>query len=223
MFAATFLALAAIIPAAMANVFITSPVASTSWAGGSQQTVSWQDDGASPTLAAFGNAKVSIYVGNAQQQTLLQPISPSVNVATTSAVVFTIDPTIGPNGNNYFIRVESLGLKDTTNPQYPALAFSAKFTLTSMTGTFNASVQSEINGASTAPLALPSSPASASIPSGPVTTAAPATTKPSAAASASGSAKPSTTASASGAAQVAVSGFAGILGAALAVLGVAMW
>jgi hypothetical protein len=137
---------------ALCNVFVTEPVASTTWNGGSKQTVTWQDNGNTPTLASFGPAIISIYVGNAQQQTSLQTISPNTDVSKASSVDFTIDATIGPNANEYFIRFESLGLKDATNPQYPALAFSAKFTLASMTGNFNATVQSQINGQSTAPI-----------------------------------------------------------------------
>jgi hypothetical protein len=33
------------------------------------------------------------------RQTLLQTITPSVDVSSTQAVVFTPDPSIGPNGN----------------------------------------------------------------------------------------------------------------------------
>lgn len=47
---------------------VTSPVASTSWAAGTQQTISWQDDGTSPDLKTFGPAKVTLGVGNAITQ-----------------------------------------------------------------------------------------------------------------------------------------------------------
>lgn len=47
---------------------ITQPVSSTTWTGGQQSTVSWQDDGQQPSLAQFGLAMVSIYAGNSQQQ-----------------------------------------------------------------------------------------------------------------------------------------------------------
>jgi len=145
--------LLALASSALANVFTTSPVASTTFTGGQQATINWQDDGAAPSLASFGPAKVSIYVGNAQQQTQLQLITASVDVSTTASIQFTPDGTIGPNGNDYFVRFESLSLKDAASPQYPALAFSAKFTMASMTGTFNTTVQAQIDGQSTAPLA----------------------------------------------------------------------
>ena len=75
----------------------TSPTESTTFTGGQQATISWQDDGKTPSLASFGLASVSIYVGNALQQTSLQTIVPSVNVSTTASIQFTPDPKIGPN------------------------------------------------------------------------------------------------------------------------------
>ncbi|KAG1740496.1 uncharacterized protein EDB91DRAFT_352657 [Suillus paluster] len=152
--AAISLALAA---SALANVFITSPVASTTFTAGQQATVAWQDDGLTPNLTSFGAALVGIYTGNANVQTLLQTISASVDVSTTSSIVFTPDGTIGPNSNEYFVRFTSINLKDATSPQFPAEAFSAKFTMAGMTGTFNSTVQAEINGQSTAPIGATSS------------------------------------------------------------------
>jgi len=161
MLSSTFVVLA-LSASAFANVFITNPTSSTTFNGGQSATVSWQDDGKQPTLQAFGPAIVSIYAGNSQQQTLLQTITPSVDVSTTQSVVFTPDATIGPNGNEYFIRFQSISLKDATQTQYPALAFSAKFTMAGMTGTFNATVQSQIDGQSTAPIGGTAAPASSS-------------------------------------------------------------
>ncbi|EJU01311.1 hypothetical protein DACRYDRAFT_44073, partial [Dacryopinax primogenitus] len=132
---------------ALATIYATNPVASTTFTGGQTATISWEDDGTSPSLTQIGNASVGIYAGNSQQQTLLQMIIGSVNVATTASIQFTVDPTIGPNSNAYFIRFTALTVKDTTNPTYPYEQFSARFTMTGMTGTFNASVQAQINGA----------------------------------------------------------------------------
>jgi hypothetical protein len=47
---------------------LTSPTASTTFTGGQQATISWIDNGQAPALAAFGNALIGIYTGNAQQQ-----------------------------------------------------------------------------------------------------------------------------------------------------------
>lgn len=139
-----------LISVAFATVYVINPVASTTDTGGQIAEVAWQDDGNSPTLAQFGSAMISIYAGNAQQQTSLQLINANVNVATTSSVNFTVNPSIGPNSNHYFIRFQSLSGTDTKGTPYEA--FSAQFTLTSMTGTFSAAVLAEIAGQSTAPL-----------------------------------------------------------------------
>jgi hypothetical protein len=185
------LALAA---SSLASIYTTSPTANTTFTGGQQSTVSWIDDGKKPSLSDFGNCMVSIYVGNAMQQTQLQLITPSVNVATTSTIQFVPNPSIGPNSNEYFIRFQSLALMDPTQPQYPALAFSAKFSMTGMTGTFNSSVQAQIDGQSTAPIGGPTSSASGA-------SQAPATTTPNTASksgSASASAAKSTASSGAG-------------------------
>ncbi|THG99479.1 hypothetical protein EW026_g2865 [Hermanssonia centrifuga] len=187
MFASVF-ALVAIVPSALAAISITAPVASTSWAAGQQQTLTWVDDGQSPSLANFSSSMVSIYAGNAIQQTQLQLIVPSVDVSTTGSISFTPDPSIGPNGNAYFIRFESLSLKDATNPQFPAEAFSAKFTLTGMTGTFNQTVQAEVDGASTAPIGgATSAPASGATSSPPAATNSKPTSTSTVSSAASGS------------------------------------
>jgi len=149
MIAAFLLSLVAVVSA---NLYVTSPTGSTVWPAGQNATIKWQDDGTTPNLTLFGQTKVSVYVGNAIQQTSVQLIVASVDVSTTSAIVFIPDPTVGTSGNYYFIRFESLNLKDAANPQYPALAFSSKFTLTGMTGQFTPAEQAQISGANTAPL-----------------------------------------------------------------------
>jgi len=91
--AAFFLSMVA---AASASVYITSPVAGTVFTAGQNSTISWKDDGNSPSLQQFGPSKVSVYVGNSQQQTSLQLIVDSVDVSTTGAVIFVPDASIGP-------------------------------------------------------------------------------------------------------------------------------
>lgn len=204
---------------ALANVYITSPTSSTTWTGGQQATVNWQDDGSSPSLASFGTAMFSIYVGNANQQTSLQLISSNISVANVSSLTFTPSPTIGPDSNEYFIRVESLNLKDASQPQYPALAFSAKFSLTGMSGTFNSSLQAEIDGQSTAPIGGSTSSSGSATPAAHAvtTTAAAATTASSAAASTA-----TATSKSNGAGRHGVTGLAGLVGAAAVLAGVAV-
>jgi len=215
MFSSAFVVLALSV-STLANVFITSPVASTTFVGGQQATVSWQDDGSAPTLQSFGPAMVSIYAGNAQQQTLLQTISPNIDVSQLSTIQFTPDPTIGPDGDQYFVRFQSLGLKDATNPQYPALAFSAKFTMSGMSGQFNATVQSEIDGQSTAPIGGTAITSAAA-----ATVAVTTVTKSSSSSSSAATSKASTAAGASGsngAGKLAGAGVAAFAGVAVAVL-----
>jgi hypothetical protein len=216
MFSKVFVTLA-LASSVFATVFVTAPVASTTYSGGKPAVVTWQDSGSAPSLKDFGPAKISIYVGNAQQQTSLQTLNASVDVSLTNTINFTPDASIGPNSSEYFIRIESISLKDPTQPQYPALAFSAKFTLDSMTGTFSADIQSQISGQSTAPLATQSSPAGAST-SAPATTTAAASSKKASSAAASSASATATKKSA------ALSVRAGWAGAALsALVGVTMF
>jgi hypothetical protein len=140
---------------AFATVFITEPTASTTWAAGQVQTVKWQEDDAAkpPKLANFGPSTISLYVGNSQQQTLIQRIADNVDVSKGNQVTFKPDPTAGDNAKDtYFVRVESASAKDPTNPLIPALGFSAKFSMTGMTGKFTPEAKSQIEGLSTAPL-----------------------------------------------------------------------
>jgi hypothetical protein len=210
MFTTPFVLLA-LSASAFANVFITSPVATTTFTAGQQATISWQDDGASPSLKDFGAAKVSIYAGNAQQQTSLQLIVPSVDVSTTSSIQFNVDPSIGPNSNEYFIRIESLNLKDAKSPQYPALAFSAKFTLAGMTGVFTQAVLDQIAGQSTAPLAGATSAPS----SGGSTAAATTTSKASSSSKSSTSTASATNTNTSNSGAMVQAGWSGLLVGAL--------
>jgi hypothetical protein len=103
------------------------------------------DDGNTPTVGSIGPCTIDIYTGGKTQQTQLQNLAQTVDVSKASSVSVTVDPTIGPDGDFYFIRVTSLGLKDTTNPQYPYQAFSAKFALTGMSGNFSQAVLAQIS------------------------------------------------------------------------------
>ncbi len=110
----------------------------------------------------------------------LTPASDPTAVNSTCATTLRSRPS---NLYGSFIRFESISLKDATQTQYPALAFSAKFAyvlsrslhleavtpdrdplhrMTSMTGVFTAEILSQIAGQSTAPLASQTSAAVAS-------------------------------------------------------------
>jgi len=145
--------LSALVSSAFATVFITNPTSSSTFNGGQNNTINWEDDGTSPSTAEWGNASVAIYTGNENEQTMLQMIAASVDVSTTTSIQFQVDPSIGSNGLFYFIRMQSLTLVDnSTSFHFNELAFSHLFTMADMTGTFNASVSAEIAGQSTAPI-----------------------------------------------------------------------
>ncbi|KAH9064534.1 hypothetical protein EDB87DRAFT_1556365 [Lactarius vividus] len=206
------LGLAAIAPSALATVFITSPTASSSLPAGQQATITWKDDGNAPSLQSFGPSFIGLYAGNQQQQTLLQSIASDVDVSAVGTVTWTPDATVGPNFNNYFIRFTSNNLPDPTQSQFKAEAFSAKFTLTGMTGTFNASVQAQISGTTT-PVG------SSTLSSGSSTTSSSTTTsKPSGSSSKSSSSPSSTStkAASNGAGRIVVPSVVGASGVALA-------
>jgi len=214
MFSRALIALALSV-SALANVFITDPTATSTINGGDKYTIKWMDDGKSPKLEDFGMAKISIYVGNAKQQTSLQ-LAGNVDVSKEQSLEFTPDPSIGPNGSEYFIRVESVNLKDAAAPQFPALAFSAKFTMSGMTGKFSDDILKQIAGQTTAPIGG-STASSTGAPSSATLTTSKVSSATSSAASKSGSA--STAKSTNGAGTLAASGLAAVVGAAFVAIG----
>jgi len=188
------LSLAAVAPLAQATVFVTEPVATSSIPASQAFTITWQDDGTAPSLATFGLSSIGLYVGSQQQQTLLQSIATNVDVSKVSSQAWTPDASVGPNSGAYFIRFQSNNASNPTQAQYPAQAFSAKFTLTGMTGTFNASVQAQISGAASSAGASSTPAASGASASHASTAGTPASSaKGSTTASAAVAAKSSTT------------------------------
>lgn len=158
------LAVLASISAALAVPLITEPTASSSYVAGTRQTLKWMENGTAPLLAQYGPSKISIYVGNVNQQTLLQTLNASVDVSTVSQLDYVPNPGIGESGPYYFIRIESIGLKDNSSFHYPVMAFSAKFTLTGTNGQFTDAVKAQIAGVS-ASSSHPSSTGSSPSPS----------------------------------------------------------
>ncbi|KAF7370178.1 hypothetical protein MSAN_00648400 [Mycena sanguinolenta] len=194
----------ALASSAHAALFITSPTQTISFVGGQPANITWMDDSNQPPLSSFGLAKISIYAGNSIDQTELQSISNSTDVTNPLFITFIPDPSIGPDSSEYFIRFESLTVKDSTDPTASLLAFSHVFTMSGMTGAFDAEVLSEISGQSTAPIggvSTSSTPAaSASQTTGnAVVTGSSKTSATASSASKSASAKPSTTSGSSAA------------------------
>jgi hypothetical protein len=52
---------------------INQPIASTVWAAGQQQTITWIDSGAAPTLEQFGAATFELSVGTESTQVCSVP------------------------------------------------------------------------------------------------------------------------------------------------------
>jgi len=177
------LSLAALAPLAHATVFMTSPTASTNIPAGKAFPINWQDDSKAPNLTAFGPATVGLFVGSQSVQTQLQAIG-NVDVSKVSTISWTPDPSVGPNYDSYFIRITSVDLKDPNQTQFNAEAFSAKFSLSGMTGTFNSTIQAVISGAAASGAAstAPAASGSTTHPSGTSASAA-STVKPNTAAS----------------------------------------
>ncbi|WWC70911.1 uncharacterized protein I206_104863 [Kwoniella pini CBS 10737] len=148
MFASTasyLLIAAAALQPVLAGVYITAPVSGTPATGGQVLEVKWADDGKTPTVASVGPCSVDIYTGSVNNQVKLQNLAASVDVSKTSSISATIDPSIGQDDSHYFIRFTSLSLKSETNSQYPYEAFSAMFTINSMTGKFDSATLAAID------------------------------------------------------------------------------
>ncbi|GAA6042607.1 hypothetical protein JCM8097_003155 [Rhodosporidiobolus ruineniae] len=154
-------ALAALAPAALAKVYIYKPVEASHYQPGDSFTVSWRDDGTSPSWTSWGASSIGLYTGSATSQTLLATLGHVDDAATTPAMKITIDGGWGPDSDQqYFIRVQSDAGTDATTSD-PLQAFSARFTLSGMTGTFSSAVQAQLAG-SAVPAATTAAAAGAS-------------------------------------------------------------
>jgi hypothetical protein len=122
MFPLSLLALAA---PALATIYTISPVTSTVSTGGQALHVQWTDDGATPSLSEIGAASINLCVGSQTNQTCVQELGASVDVSKATYVNATIDPSVGENGDFYFIRYTSIAFRDGA---YPYQQFSARFT-----------------------------------------------------------------------------------------------
>ncbi|CAD6916359.1 unnamed protein product [Tilletia controversa] len=145
--AAAVLALTA--QSALANIVVHSPVAATKAKGGEALDVNWVDDGKVPTTKQYGDINVFLCTGSSQVQYRLQELKGGVKNTKTSGS-WKIDPTAGPNSDKYFIRFE--GTNVAANGSAP-LAFSARFTLSGMTGTWNSTITNTNKGAADIPSA----------------------------------------------------------------------
>ncbi|KAK4046156.1 hypothetical protein OIV83_006297 [Microbotryomycetes sp. JL201] len=120
-----------------ASIFTYKPVTADSFKAGNSWTVSWYADTGdhakdTPLAKSFGQTSVGIYSGTSNKQVLRQHLG-NLDPSKTTQLRIQVDPKIGPDGDDYFIRFESLSAKDSAGT--PLLAFSGTFSLTGMTGT----------------------------------------------------------------------------------------
>lgn len=134
---------------ALAGVYITSPVNATSLKSGDSGKIEWVDDGVHPLLNAIGPSSVTLYTGSDYQQTWLATIAENIDVSKQSSASYTVDPSWGPSGQYYFIRVTSNSLKDPNDSANKYTSYSAKFTLENMSGTFDSTILSQLSATST--------------------------------------------------------------------------
>ncbi|KAE8224731.1 hypothetical protein CF319_g2433 [Tilletia indica] len=131
---------------ALANIEVHSPVAATKAKGGEKLDVEWVDDGKTPTLKNYGDVNIFLCTGSSTVQYKLQELKAGVKNTRTSGS-WEIDPKAGPNSDKYFLRFEGTNLGAAG---VPPMAFSARFTLSGMTGTWNSTITNSNKGAADA-------------------------------------------------------------------------
>ncbi|KAG9082309.1 hypothetical protein FS749_006954 [Ceratobasidium sp. UAMH 11750] len=214
--AASLFALAAVAPVVLAGPYFTKPITGDKCTAGQPCEIKWQDDGKAPTLAEFGDCYVGLWTGSQQQQTQMQYISPT-NCGSTSSVIFVPDASVGQNSDQYFIKMVSVNAPDPAMPQYKATAYSPKFSLDGMTGSFNQTVLQQIAAAADPSASAPAPASSAPASSAPASassaaTSAAASTPRASSASATRTGTAASSTPSNGAGSVAVAGM-GVMGA----------
>ncbi|KDN51311.1 hypothetical protein K437DRAFT_221710 [Tilletiaria anomala UBC 951] len=143
--AALFFTAAAVSQPVLSTIIVTQPVASTNGKGGQKLSIEWNDDGKSPKLSSdWGRINIFLATGSQNVQFKLEQLATNLAPGLTSFRP-TISKNAGPNAiKEYFLRFE--GTKLQANG-IPPMAFSARFTLTGMSGSFNSTIMSANNGA----------------------------------------------------------------------------
>ncbi|GAA5963847.1 hypothetical protein JCM21900_004425 [Sporobolomyces salmonicolor] len=177
-FLSTLILLGAAIASVSAGPYLVKPTASDSFNSGKQFTVTWIDNNNAPTSEAFGPSTLYIATGSSTQHTNLATLGHVASPSNTTEVKITVDASWGPDSDLYFMLLQSDSGVDSTG--IPLQSFSARFSLTKMTGTFSSAVLAQISGISSgAPVSTSSTVAagaSGMTSSGMVTTTAPAST-----------------------------------------------
>jgi len=133
----------ALVASASASIFTTSPTATTVCVGGQTCSIIWQDTADAPSATLFGQTTIALYTGGELVQESLQVLG-VFNPATTTTIDPILYPEVGPDGQYYFIRFTSVAALDPTTNQ-PYEAFSSKFTMTGMNGTFTPAIYSQLS------------------------------------------------------------------------------
>ncbi|SAM81111.1 uncharacterized protein UBRO_02748 [Ustilago bromivora] len=149
--------------AAVSTIVVTKPVASTNARAGRRLQVEWNDDDKAPTRRDWGRVNIYLATGSRNVQYKLQTLASNVSYNQDEGS-YNIDASVGPSGGYYFLRFE--GTNTSAAGGSPPMAFSARFNLNGMTGNFNSTIMSQLQGTSgTDQLTPASTTASSSSPS----------------------------------------------------------
>jgi hypothetical protein len=114
---------------ALANIFPTYPVGDTVWPAGTEQTITWIDNGKAPNITDISSFKLELQTGTDTKQYTLAVVGTNLK-GSAGSVKYTIPANIGPSGKVYFFRfTPDIGGTDS-------IVWSTRFTLTGGTGTF---------------------------------------------------------------------------------------
>ncbi|KAI0322586.1 hypothetical protein OF83DRAFT_651660 [Amylostereum chailletii] len=154
---------------ASAALYPTQPVSDTVFTAGRLNTVTWIDDGSSPSLSNLSELKLDLY---GQGDNLIKNFASNIDPKSQAHKVW-ISPTLGGNSSDYYFQISC------NNPPY--VAYTSQFTLTGMTGKSAASTLATSNHTlASTNSSLSSTPARATtsnlVPSLPAATAAPHST-----------------------------------------------
>jgi hypothetical protein len=119
---------------ALANFYPTYPVGDTVWPAGTEQTITWQDNGKAPKISDISSFKLELQTGTDANQRTLAVIGNDLK-GSAGSVKYTIPANIGPSGKVYFFRfTPNIGGTDS-------IVWTTRFTLTGGTGTFPSDVE----------------------------------------------------------------------------------
>ncbi|KAI4716033.1 hypothetical protein E4T48_07784 [Aureobasidium sp. EXF-10727] len=137
--------LATLAATALADVKFSSPAAGQQIAGGVAFTITWADDGTTPTIDQFAGYTLNLLAGGntAATSQSLTTIKTGTYSGTTASLTFTVPIALGKTATNgYYLQMISTGVDGGTD-----IVYSSRFGLTGMTGTFSAAVQQGVTAA----------------------------------------------------------------------------